>query len=103
MQRAIKYHTFTSQTKIMKNTKLVTAIKRLLKKFTMKEIITASITKVVTAAVVFLLLLNACQKESSSLLTASQSLTISNENTATAQAAILQISHKIFDRFAVMI
>ena len=78
----------------MKNTKIVTAIKRLLKKFTMKEIITVPTTKVVIAAVVFLLLLNACQKESSPLITASQSLTTSNENAATVQAVTFQISHK---------
>ena len=34
--------------KIMKNTKIVTAIKRLLKKFTMKEIITAATARAVT-------------------------------------------------------
>jgi len=66
----------------MKKIKSITLMKRVLEKFTRKKIITSGVIKVVAAAVVFSLLLNACQKESSSLAAPDQSPVASNETLA---------------------
>lgn len=76
----IEKELFTTKTKIMKNIRTATIIKELPKKLTAKKIIVYGSARLMATVIIITLLLNACQKESSSLVNQNQPRFASNEN-----------------------